>query len=72
MMCSEPGDACWGLVEYKIIDVASGGGYLGVFSLTLFEAVSFSVFSEIILSFAEYLVSRRVPQKALSASDVAI
>src|SRR5208337_2432841 len=45
-----------------IIQLASGAGYLGIFSLMLLEAAAFPVPSEIILPLAGYLVSRGVLQ----------
>ncbi len=45
-----------------VIQVVSGAGYLGIFSLMLLEAAAFPVPSEIILPLAGYLVSRGVLQ----------
>jgi membrane protein DedA with SNARE-associated domain len=45
-----------------IIQLASGAGYLGIFSLMLLEAAAFPAPSEIILPLAGYLVSRGVLQ----------
>ncbi len=45
-----------------VIQLASGAGYLGIFSLMLLEAAAFPVPSEIILPLAGYLVSRGVIQ----------
>ena len=41
-----------------VINLASAGGYAGIFSLMLLEAAAFPVPSEIILPLAGYLVSR--------------
>ena len=41
-----------------VIDLATAGGYAGIFSLMLLEAAAFPVPSEIILPLAGYLVSR--------------
>jgi len=42
----------------RLIEVASGAGYFGIFALMLFEASSFPIPSEIVLPFAGYLVYR--------------
>ena len=42
----------------RVIDLAAGGGYVGVFVLMLLEAAAFPIPSEIILPFAGYLVSQ--------------
>jgi len=42
----------------RVIELASGAGYLGIFTLMLLEAAAFPVPSEIILPLAGYLVSR--------------
>jgi membrane protein DedA with SNARE-associated domain len=42
----------------RMIGLASGAGYLGVFLLMLLEAAAFPIPSEIILPFAGYLVSQ--------------
>jgi len=46
----------------RVIVLASGAGYLGIFSLMLLEAASFPVPSEVILPFAGYLVSQGILQ----------
>lgn len=46
----------------RVIAVASGAGYLGIFSLMLLEAASFPVPSEVILPFAGYFVSKGILQ----------
>ena len=45
-----------------MIQIASGAGYLGIFSLMLLEAAAFPVPSEIVLPLAGYFVSRGVLQ----------